>query len=153
MSSTEMATPTVTEQGRWKGGVAAGLVASAVMGIMLTMQMTPVIQNAIPALYGLSGGAAGWVAHMAHGAVLGVVFAGTVEAIGSGDDATKSAGLGIAYGVVLWIVLAAVVMPIWLGAVGFPGTPPLPNVNPMSLVGHIVYGVVLGVVYPYVRDL
>ena len=37
-------------------------------------------------------------------------------------------------------------MPIWIGAV-LPMTPPVPNVNPMSLVGHVVYGGVLGLLY------
>jgi uncharacterized membrane protein YagU involved in acid resistance len=115
--------------------------------------MTPVIEVAIPAMYGLQGGLAGWVVHVSHGAVLGVAFAGVAGALGYGDDTARSAGLGVAYGVVLWVVLAALVMPVWLSAVGFPGAPPLPNFNPTSLVGHAVYGLVLGIVYPFVGDL
>ncbi len=42
-------------------------------------------------------------------------------------------------------------MPVWLSAVGSPANPPLPNVNVMSLVGHVVYGAVLGVVYAALR--
>lgn len=153
--STETTTATVgaVEQHSWKGGLAAGLAGGAVMGVMLTTMMTPVIEVAIPAMYGLSGGAAGWFIHMSHSAVLGVVFAGIANAAGGGDTLPKSAGLGVVYGIALWVVLAAFVMPVWLGAVGFPGTPPLPNFNPMSLVGHIVYGGVLGAVFPFVREL
>ena len=44
-------------------------------------------------------------------------------------------------------------MLIWLSAVGFPMAPPLPNFNPMSLVGHVVYGVILGAVYPFVKNV
>jgi uncharacterized membrane protein YagU involved in acid resistance len=141
------------EPGNWKGGVLAGVAGGVVMGVMLTLQMTPVIEMAIPAMYGLQGGLLGWVIHVSHGAVLGVVFAGIAGALGYGDDAARSAGLGVAYGVVIWVVLAALVMPVWLSAVGFPGAPPLPNFNPTSLVGHVVYGFVLGIVYPFVRDL
>ena len=134
----------------WKPGAIGGLVAGIVMGVMLTMQMTPVITKAIPAMYGLSGLAAGWIAHLLHSTVLGVVFAFLVGATGLTDRAEEyggGIGLGIGYGVVLWVVLAAIVMPIWLSAVGFPGAPPLPNFNPMSLVGHVVYGAVLGAVF------
>ncbi|SDL91646.1 hypothetical protein SAMN04487949_0162 [Halogranum gelatinilyticum] len=153
--STKTMTPTVTptEQRAWKGGLAAGLAGGAVMGVMLTTMMTPVIEVAIPAMYGLSGGAAGWVIHMSHSAILGVAFVGLANALGVGEGLPKSVGLGVAYGVVLWILLAALVMPVWLGAVGFAGAPPLPNFNPTSLVGHVVYGGVLGAVFPFVREL
>ena len=153
--STETTTATVTaaELSSWKSGVAAGLVGGAVMGVMLTTVMTPVIEVAIPAMYGLSGGAAGWVLHMSHSAVLGVAFVGLANALGVSEDLPRSAGLGVAYGVALWVILAALVMPVWLGAVGFAGAPPLPNFNPTSLVGHVVYGGVLGAVFPFVREL
>ncbi|WP_049971349.1 hypothetical protein [Haladaptatus cibarius] len=58
----------------WQSGVLSGLIAGAVMGVMLTMQMRPVIEHAIPALWGLDGGAAGWTIHMINSAVFGVVF-------------------------------------------------------------------------------
>lgn len=153
--STETRTGTVgaTEQSSWKGGVVAGLAGGAVMGIMLSIMMTPVITGAIPALYGLSGGVAGWVIHLSNSAILGVVFAAIAGRADVGADLTKSAGTGVVYGIVLWVVFAAIVMPIWLSAVGFPMAPPLPNFNPMSLVGHVAYGLVLGAVYPFVRDL
>lgn len=134
----------------WKPGVVAGLAGGVVMGLMLTMQMTPVITKAIPAMYGVTGLAAGWVAHLLHSAVLGVAFAFLVDTAGwrgRAQEYVGGVGLGLGYGVVLWVVLAAVVMPIWLSAVGFPGAPALPNFNPMSLVGHAVYGVVLGGLY------
>lgn len=133
----------------WQGGVVGGLLGGAVMGIMLTVQMTPVIENAIPAMYGLSGGLAGWIVHMFHAAILGVVFAAVAERADV-DALGASLGAGLVYGVVLWLVLAVLVMPVWLGAVGFAGAPPLPNVNVQSLVGHLVYGGVLGLTYPFV---
>ncbi|EJN59907.1 hypothetical protein [Halogranum rubrum] len=153
--STETTTATVgvTENSTWKGGVGAGLVGGAVMGVMLTTMMTPVIEVAIPAMYGLSGGAAGWFIHMSHAALLGVVFAGLADAAGVGTNLPRSVGLGVVYGAILWVVLAALVMPIWLSAVGFAGAPPLPNFNPTSLVGHLVYGGVVGAVFPFVREL
>ena len=44
-------------------------------------------------------------------------------------------------------MLAALVMPVWLGAVGSPASPPLPNFAPPSLLWHVVYGLVLGGIY------
>lgn len=153
--STKTRTQTVgaTEQSTWKGGVVTGLAGGAVMGVMLSMMMTPVITNAIPALYGLSGGVAGWVIHMSNSAIFGVVFAAIAGATDVESDLAKSVGLGVVYGIALWVVFAAIVMPIWLGTVGFPEAPPLPNFNPMSLVGHVVYGLVVGAVFPFVRSL
>ena len=131
------------------GGL-GGLVAGIVFGLMLQVMMTDVITVAIPALYGLSGVLAGWVIHLFNSVVFGVVF-GTAVATTSLDDYADSWGtagiLGVAYGVVVWIVAAGIVMPIWLDLVGFPGAPPLPNFNVMSLIGHAVYGIVLGIGY------
>lgn len=153
-SETTTAVERPTEQFAWKGGALAGLLAGIAMGVMLTVQMTPVIEVAIPALYGLEGMAAGWPAHLFHSLALGVVFAGVASALPQYSASVgRSTALGVGYGVVLWVVLAAIVMPIWLGVVGFPGAPPLPNFDPQSLVGHVVYGLVLGVVFPYVRDV
>lgn len=152
-SETNTALGTPVEQFAWKGGAFAGLLGGVVMGAMLMMQMGPVIEVAIPAMYGLEGLAAGWVVHLFHSVVLGVVFAAVASALPRFTDSPgKSAVLGLAYGAVLWVALAAVVMPIWLGAVGFPGAPPLPNFNPQSLVGHLAYGLILGVTFPYLRN-
>ena len=116
--------------------------------------MPPVIAGAIPALWGLSGLAAGWLVHLVNGVILGLAFAAVVENTGLRAYAERRTGwiLGGAWGVVLWIVAAAVVMPVWLSAVGFPQAPPLPNINPQTLPGHVVYGVVLGAVYSVVRS-
>lgn len=140
----------------WKGGVVAGIAGSIVMGAMMSMQMTEVLEMAIPAMYGIAGpaGLVGWVLHVSHGAVIGVVFAGILTIQPDlGASTGKLAGTGVAYGIVVWLLLAAILMPIWLSAVGFGGAPPLPNFNPQSLVAHAVYGVVLGAVFPLTTDL
>lgn len=143
VTSTDTSTP-------WLGGVVAGLVAGAVMAAMLTAQSTPTIARAIPALYGLSGLAAGWGVHLVHSALFGVVFAGVADALDV-TERTRTLALGVATGVVIWAVGAALLMPAWLAAVGFPQAPPLPNVAVSKLVGHVVWGVVLGGVFPSVR--
>ncbi|MFB6154859.1 MAG: DUF6789 family protein [Haloferacaceae archaeon] len=153
-SQTATASGEQYERSAWVGGAVAGLAGGVLMGAVLTVQMTPVVAAAIPALYGLSGLTAGWVVHLFHSAVLGLVFAAALRAEPRlAETRARAAGSGVAYGVVLWVVLAALVMPVWLGAVNFPGTPPFPNFNPLSLVAHVVYGAVLGVVFPSVADL
>ena len=127
------------------------------MGAMLSMTNAPALEGAIPALYFLApppNGLAGWVVHMSHSAVLGVVFAAVMGALGRFSDSVGATiGIGAVYGVVLWAVLAALVMPVWLGALGFPAAPPVPNFAlPGSLPAHVVYGVVLGAIYPYAKQ-
>ena len=151
--STETTTTTANASeslpGNWKAGVAGGLAGGLVFGAMMTAMMTNIMEMAIPVMYGIGtpSGAAGWVIHMGHSAVLGVVFAALVGVAGlSGASGQKQVGAGIAYGLVLWIVLATFVMPAWVGAAG-PMNPPVPDINPMSAVGHAVYGAILGGVY------
>ncbi|RXK46898.1 DUF6789 family protein [Halorientalis pallida] len=149
-------TDTITERGTgvadWQAGVAGGIVGAAVMAALVVAMNPPTITAAIPALYGLSGGVAGIAVHVAHGAVLGVVFAAILRfAPIPEDSATAVVGTGLAWGVLTWVLLAALVMPVWLGAVGFPKAPPLPNFAVPSLVWHVVYGGVLGVVYAALR--
>ncbi|WP_089828073.1 DUF6789 family protein [Halogranum amylolyticum] len=152
-SVTETAVETGVEGRAWQAGVVGGLFGGALMGVLLSVLMTPVIQSAIPALWGLSGGVAGWVIHMSNSAVLGVAFAALAKALPQYSSSIgRSTALGAVYGVVLWVVLAALVMPVWLGAVGFAGAPALPNFNPMSLVAHLVYGIALGAAYPLVLN-
>lgn len=132
----------------WQAGTVGGIVGAIVFGAMMAMQTPAVLEMAIPAMYGLDGGIAGMAIHVAHGAVLGVVFATLLVATGrssTGPIGTAVAGLG--YGLVVWAILAVVVMPIWLSAVGFGMAPSVPNVAVESFVGHAVYGLVLGVTY------
>ena len=150
--ATDTATQTTaqTETNEWQYGVVAGVVAAIVMGGLMAMQMRPVLEVAIPSMYFLTGGLAGFTIHVAHGAVLGVGFA-AVASRRTDLSLPQSLGYGVGYGLLLWVVLAAFVMPVWLSAVGSPANPPLPNVSVMSLVGHVVYGVVLGGSYAALR--
>jgi hypothetical protein len=150
---TETTATTGTGLADWQAGVVGGLVGGAAMGAMITMMMPPVIEMAIPALYGLSGGLAGWVVHMAHSAILGVVFVAIAASTSLGHGVGRSAVAGLVYGVVLWAVLAALVMPIWLQTLGFPAAPPFPNFAlPGSLPPHVVYGVLLGALVPFLGN-
>ena len=153
-TTTENARPTGTAGGSWEAGTVGGIVGAAVMGALIVLMNEAVIAVAIPSLYALAppqNPAAGLFVHVSHGAVLGVVFAAVA---GAADvDATgKLVGLGLGWGVVTWVVLAALVMPVWLNLVGSPANPPFPNFAPPSLLWHVVYGLVLGGVYAGLDD-
>lgn len=136
----------------WQAGVVGGLLAAGVMAVLMALMSPPVLTAAIPALYGLSGGLAGVTIHLAHGAILGVAFAAIVQFDGvSSHSLSRSLSEGIAWGVLIWATMAALVMPLWLGAVGFPMAPPFPNFAVPSLLWHVVYGGVLGAVYGVLR--
>jgi len=135
--------------GNWRAGVLGGIAGAAVMAGLVLAMNDAVLGVAIPSMYRLAppaNPAAGLVVHILHGATLGVVFAGIVGALDL-DSNGAVVGAGVAWGVVIWILLAALVMPVWLSAVGSPASPPLPNFAPSSLLWHAVYGLVLGGVY------
>jgi len=140
----------------WLGGVVAGLAGGTAMAALMVVMNPAPLEVAIPSLYGLAppaSGAAGVFVHLSHGAVLGVLFAGSVDAADIVDSRPKLLGAGLAWGVLIWVVLAALVMPVWLSAVGSPAQPPLPNFALPSLLWHAVYGLVLAAVLPAVAEL
>lgn len=144
-----------TDAGNWKAGVVGGIVGATVMGGLVLVMNTATLAVAIPSMYTLAPPAnpgIGLAVHLSHGAVLGVVFAGIVDTFELESTASQI-GAGIGWGVVTWVVLAALVMPVWLSAVGSPASPPLPNFAPPSLLWHVVYGAVLGGVYATLADL
>jgi hypothetical protein len=141
----------------WKGGLAAGVAASVAMGVAISAVRLSTLQMAIAGLYGLEGNlVAGWATHVVHGALFGLVFAAILADPGVYGITTwrwKTAVAGAVYGVVLAVVGAGVVMPMWLEVVGFAAPPSIPNVTVPLLAWHLVYGVVLGAVFPSVEDL
>jgi len=141
----------------WQAGVLGGLAGSFVMGLLMAfVNPAPVLEVAIPNMYGIQAtpgepaALIGWIIHMAHGAVLGVGFAALlrIDPVERVASSLVGTGLfGVVWGLITWVGLGVVLMPVWLSAVGFPGAPPLPNIGVMGLVAHVVYGVVLAVVY------
>lgn len=141
----------------WKGGALAGLVATVAMGLAITAMQLPTLQTSIAGLYGFEGNlAVGWLAHLFHGILFGVIFAAILADPGlfrADERLWTSVLVGIAYGLLLAVVGAGIIMPIWLDAVGFPAAPSIPNLTGALLVWHLIYGLVLGIVFPFVEDL
>lgn len=159
MSSVTSSETVESVQTVWISAVLAGIAGTVVFGaVQMLVGATGVIAMAIPALYGVSGPAlaVGWAIHLFHGAVLGLGFALLANRRTMRTYTTRvvpAAVLGLAYGLVLTVPTAGIVMPLWLSAVGFPNAPPLPNLTLMGFVGHGVYGLVLGATYPVFRRI
>lgn len=137
----------------WSSAVLAGMLAGVAMG--LPMQYGMEIMDVVGALYGSQDLATGWAGHLFHSVVFALAFAGLVSLPRLRDRAHEikvAVPLALGYGVVLWIFGGVLAMPLWLEAAGLPN-PGVPNLNPMSLFGHLVYGAVLGVTFPGILKL
>jgi len=151
-TTTETPTATETTRGHWLGAVVDGIIAGIVMGIVMAVMMPGLLSEAIPALYGMDGALFGVTAHLAHSAVFGVLFAAIVR-FGNlwryTDRIASSTGLGVAYGLGLWLIAASIVMPLWMNAVGMDAVVPTFDITSMG--AHVVYGAVLGALFPYLK--
>lgn len=92
--------------------------------------------------------AVGWIYHLFNSAVIGAIFAWLFS------NRAVSVGRGLAwgavYGIAWWIVGGQILMPIALGMPPFASImmPDMRMVAIGSLVGHIIYGLILGGLFP-----
>lgn len=136
----------------WKGGALAGALATVATGIGITVLGLDTLAIVIAALYGQSGSlVTGWIAHVVHGTIFGIIFAAILTDPGLyrlADSRPKTTVAGLVYGLILAVIGAGIIMPIWLALAGFPEPPSLPYITTSSLLWHGIYGIVLGVIYP-----
>jgi len=126
--------------------VVAGVGAGVVMGGLYWVESGTL--PVIGALYGAESAAIGWITHLFHSVVFALLFVAGVSRSGLGARVRRplrASAAGLALGVVLWLVAAGVVMPLWLRAVGVPAT--LPNLPRIGLLGHALWGATLGLGY------
>jgi hypothetical protein len=146
-TSVDTAAATVgVEYPNLRRAVIAGTAAGVVMGGLywVTSGSLPVIG----ALYGVENVAIGWITHLFHSVVFALLFVAGASRAGLGPRLSRPLGAGaagVAWGVLLWLVAAGLVMPVWLQAVGVSAM--LPNLPPIGLLGHGLWGVTLGVGY------
>lgn len=119
-------------------GVAGGLAGGLVFGML--MQMMGMI-GMIAMMVGSDSVVVGWLVHLAISAFIGATFAlllgGRVSGFGSGLL------YGVGYGIVWWVLGALIAMPAALGMPVFQ----LNATSLMSLMGHMLYGAILGLVF------
>ncbi len=115
------------------GGVLGGLVFGAMMQVM---DMIPMVAMLVDS----ESLAVGWAVHLAISLLLGAGF-GLLAGRGLDSWGTGLA-LGVGFGVVWWVLGALIAMPAGLGM----PTLQLTTMAWQSLMGHVVFGAVLGAV-------
>ena len=154
--------------GWFVGGTAGGAVGAAAFGLLMWLFDPAVVAVAIPEIYGLEPvGIAGWGVHIAHGIVLGLVFGWLVtrdpilgilrtdvetDILSQTGMTLRLVGAGFVFGLAVWALLPVLVLPVWAATIGgTAGGFPIAAIE--SLVGHLLFGVVLGVVFATTADL
>jgi hypothetical protein len=126
---------------RGLAGIVGGLVGGVAFGIL--MQLTGMIPM-VAMLVGSDSAGIGWLVHLVISAGIGASFGLLLGAWAT--TMASSTGLGLGYGVVWWVLGGLLIMPAWLGM----GVFMFNTMAWMSLLGHLIYGLLLGVVYALV---
>jgi signal transduction histidine kinase len=124
------------------GGVLGGIA----MGVFF--QFSTGLLPVIGSLYGIQTPLIGWITHLFHSAVFGLLFAAICAEprIGRFVSGPFRSGLvGLGWGAILWFLAAGIFMPVWLSLLGVPTE--IPNLSVAGFVGHALWGVILGVAY------
>ena len=132
-------------------GALAGLGAGFVFGVMLQMLSAPMpAGGSVPMIVMVAGilrsdsVIVGWLYHLINSVVIGGIFAWFLgERIG--NKFARGAGWGVAYGFVWWVMGGLVLMPLMLGMAAFSPLRTMPVAAFGSLLGHALFGYVLGV--------
>lgn len=169
-ASSTLATVGFTGRLGWAvGGILGGAVGAVAFGLLVWVVDPAVLESAIPAIYGLEpAGVTGWAIHIGHGVGLGLIF-GLVatrrpvlsmltedvetDALARTGIVSRIVGLGFVFGLAVWAVLPLIVLPVWVEVAGMGGEGEFPVVAVESLLGHLVFGVVLGIVFATTVDV
>lgn len=128
-------------------GVAGGLLATVVTGIVIQFGLDPaILSDGIAGGFGRSGLVAGWAILLATGLLIGLAYAAVATTDRLHTYAAvpgTGAALGFVSGLLLW-VLAVVFVPLWVGGVSDIGTY---AVTARGVLSFALLGTVLGLVY------
>jgi hypothetical protein len=132
-------------------GIVSGLVGGVVFGVMMQMMSAPTPDGGQMPMMGMvakvvhsDSMVVGWLYHLVNSAVIGAIFGwlfgGRSQKFGAG------LGWGTLYGFVWWILGGLILMPLFLGMPPFAPVQmaPMRPVAMGSLVGHLIYGIILG---------
>ena len=125
------------------GGLAGGVVFGAMMGMM---GMLPMIGKMV----GHPSAITGFLVHLVNSALIGAAFATIFDRFVHG----KSSGLGygLTYGAAWWFLGPLTLMPLMMGmglGVNWNATAAAQMLP--SLVGHLLYGAILGLSYVWLK--
>jgi hypothetical protein len=138
-------------QSRIAASIVAGVMAGLVFGITMHMMTAPTPEGGrmpviamVGQILGSPSVAVGWLYHLFNSAIIGAIYGWLLgrraRAYGSGF------AWGATYGFVWWILGGLVLMPMMLGMPAFAPlmVPDMRMVAMGSLVGHLIYGLILG---------
>jgi len=138
-------------QSKVGAGIVGGLAAGIVFGIMMQMMTAPTPEGMrvpmmamVAKIVGSTSVFVGWLYHLFNSAVIGGIFGWL---FGNQARNTKSGlGWGALYGSAWWILGGLILMPVFLGMPAFAplAMEPMRPVAMGSLVGHLIYGMILG---------
>ncbi len=143
MSHAGSPTRAVVASNRFVAALMGGLAGGIAFGLL--MQVTDIMLS-VAALVDSSRTVVGWTVHLAISLLFGLIYALVagmrVHTMGA------AAITGVVYGWFWWILGGLIIMPAWLGREDlifrFTAT------AWQSLAGHMMYGLLLGLVYGYV---
>lgn len=140
-------------------GALAGLISGVVFGVMMQLMQAPTPEGTkvpmmamVAQVVGSSSLAVGWVYHLFNSAVIGGIF-GWLLGPRIADRMGRAAVLAAGYGIAWWVLGGLILMPLALGMPAFAPLlmKPMQPVAMGSLLGHILYGVVLGTTFVWLR--
>ena len=125
------------------GGLAGGVVFGVMMGFM---GMLPMIGKMV----GQPSAAIGFFVHLIISAIIGLGFSITLGRYAT--DIEKGLGNGLLYGGVWWLLGSLTLMPLFMG-MGLGVNWHLGAATKMlpSLMGHLMFGGILGIVYVWLQ--
>lgn len=145
--------------GDFRGAALASIAAGIAFGVLIQFVMGAMATIGALFTFGQEGLLLGWVTHMILSLVFALLYAvvawaEALEEYASG--VSTGLALGAAYGIVLWIVNVGFIWPVWMNVVGVNSMLPIPFLfeTPalQSFAGHLVWGGVLGALYPLLRE-
>ncbi|MDS0296580.1 hypothetical protein [Halogeometricum luteum] len=133
----------------WVAAAVGGFIGSVPLGLMMQYgNPEPLIALALPMMYGFSGPdlLAGWAIHQFHGVALAVMYVAAAQwqpVTGHAKTLRGAVALAVVVGVVSTALFSVLLMPLWLGAIGYPFTPTVPDLampeKLWSVFGHVIY--------------
>ena len=118
----------------------SGIIAGLAMGIYFSSmtEQLPVIGS----LYGVGDPVIGWTTHLFHSVVFALILIAMCDWLITdkrhwGWLILITAG----WAGILWLVAAGILMPVWLGLLGFPAE--LPALTMSGLISHALWGLVM----------
>lgn len=139
-----MKTKTWSKKNIWSGAI-AGLIAGVVVGFILIRMHA---MSGIGGLIGMPNPLAGYIVHLVWNGILGIIFALIFNRIST--KFFSCTVWGVVYGIIWWFLCALTLAPLMMGMAVSWNAQAMSQGIPM-FVAHLVYGLVLGIVYYWMK--